>query len=114
MHTAIGTFQVHQKGAITPKRGEVKPREIFWLGRREIHEKTVTDLVEALARDGRFLQDIGVRDEGAHGYLLIFGANRLEAWKRHFGEQTPIPADISVRHAGPADQEVRDRGELDP
>jgi hypothetical protein len=114
MDTAIATFQADKEADFIPMRGKIKPVDIFSLERRKIHEKTVIHLMEALARDGRFVQDIGVRDEGANRYRLIFGANRLEAWKRHFGEQTPIPADISVRHAGPADQEVRDRGELDP
>ena len=35
-----------------------------------------------------------VREEGATGYRLIAGHHRLEAWKRHFGKQVPIPAII--------------------
>jgi hypothetical protein len=64
MDTAIGTFQVHQKGAVTPKHGEVRPLQISSPGRREIDEETVTELVEALRRDGRFLQAPARRAEG--------------------------------------------------
>jgi ParB-like nuclease domain len=84
--------------AITPKLGKVKPIDIFSLDRRKINEKTVTDLVEDLARHGGFLHPITVRDEGATGYRLIAGQNRLQAWKRHFGDRQPIDAMIYPSH----------------
>jgi hypothetical protein len=98
MDTTIGTFQADKEAAFTPKLGEVKPSQIFWGRRRGIDEDTVADLDKALARDGGFLQQIAVRDEEAKGYRLIYGLQRLEAWKRHFGEQTPMPAKIYPPH----------------
>ena len=86
MHTAIETFCVHKKGAITPKRGEVRPIHISSPGRRDLDEQMVAELVEALSRDGRFLYPIVVREEGANDHRLIAGHHRLEAWKRHFGK----------------------------
>jgi hypothetical protein len=112
MDTAIGTFQAHKEAAPAPKRGKIDPIDIISHERREIDEKTVTDLIEALARDGRFLHQIAVRDEGATGYRLIAGHHRLEAWKRHFGKQAPIPADIYSSDT--PDERItnpRDRGE---
>ncbi|HEU4475307.1 MAG TPA: ParB N-terminal domain-containing protein [Methyloceanibacter sp.] len=94
MHTAIETFCVHKKGAITPKRGEVRPIHISSPGRRDLDEQMVAELVEALSRDGRFLYPIVVREEGANDHRLIAGHHRLEAWKRHFGKLRPIPVDV--------------------
>ena len=93
MDTAIGTFQADKEAAITPKRSEVMPIRIFSRERRGIGEATVANLVKALTRDGHFLHPIAVRAEGPR-YRLITGHHRLEAWKRHFGKQRPIPADI--------------------
>jgi hypothetical protein len=55
MDTAIATFQAQNQAAITPKRGEVKPMDIFSLKRRKTDEDTVAELVAVLARDGNFL-----------------------------------------------------------
>jgi ParB-like nuclease domain len=97
--------------AVTPKLGEVRPIEIFSHERREIDEKTATDLVEVLARDRRFLHPIAVRDEGATGYRLIAGHHRLEAWKRHFGERQPIQAVVFPSHTPDARITVLEAGE---
>jgi hypothetical protein len=97
MDTAIGTFQADKQGDFTPTLGEVKPRDIFWLGRREI-ENTVTNLGKALARDDSFFHPILVRDEGVTGYRGIAGFHRVEASKRRCGEDRPIPAIIYPAH----------------
>jgi ParB-like nuclease domain len=111
MDTAIAAFQAYEVAAITPKRGKIKPVDIFSLERRETDEKTVTDLVEDLARDGSFLHPIAVRAEGASGYRLIAGHQRLEAWKRHFGEWQPIEAVIFPSHMPDARITLLDVGE---
>ena len=94
MDIAIGTSQADKEAAFTPKRGKIKPIDIVSLERREIDEKTVGHLVEALARDGGFLHPIAVRAEGPAQYRLIAGHHRREVWTRCFGEQRPIPAII--------------------
>jgi ParB-like chromosome segregation protein Spo0J len=111
METAIGTFQVDKDAAFTPKLGEVRTIDIFSSERRKIREKTVTDLVEDLARDRRFLHPIAVRDEGATGYRLIAGHHRLEAWKRQFGERQPIEAVIFPSHTPDARITALETGE---
>ena len=83
-----------KESAITPKLGQIRPIEVFSHKRRQIDEKTVTDLEKALARDGSFFHPILARDEGASGYRLISGHHRLETWKRCFGEQAAICASI--------------------
>jgi ParB-like chromosome segregation protein Spo0J len=99
------------EAAIAPKRGKVKPIDIISLERRKIDEDTVAELVEVLARDRCFLHPIAVRDEGPNGYRLIAGGNRLEAWKRHFGEQQPIQAVILPSHASDARITALETGE---
>ena len=112
METAIGTFQVDKDAAFTPKLGEVRTIDIFSSERRKIREKTVTDLVEDLARDRRFLHPIAVRDEGATGYRLIAGHHRLEAWKAPVrGAAADRGCYLSIAHARRADHRPRDRGE---
>ena len=97
MDATNGTVWTDSQAGTTPKLGKIKPIDIVSLERREIDEDTVADLVKALIRDGGFLHPIVVRAEGAARYRLIAGHHRLEAWKRHFGERQPIPADIYPR-----------------
>jgi hypothetical protein len=49
---------------------------------------------EPRAPDGRFVAPIAVRAEGESQYRLIAGHHRLEAWKRCFGTQRPILANV--------------------
>ena len=64
-------------------RGQAYERSDRW-------KEAEADLVQALKRDGRFLQPGVVHEEGATAYCLIAGHHRLEAWKRHFGKLRPI------------------------
>jgi hypothetical protein len=41
MDTAIATFQANEEAAFTPKRGKIKPIDIFSLERRTTDEDTV-------------------------------------------------------------------------
>ena len=85
MHSMTAGMPRDKLGQFSPDSTSIPIESIKWRNERErpLDEDTVKTIYESINEHG-LISPIGVVRTGTTGYYLIYGAHRLEAYKRRY------------------------------